>query len=96
MCQLDKIMAKRDIIHELAKKYKVDKVFVFGSCARKEETPESDIDFLMDFAYGVSFREDIEIQDEVEKLCQCKVDIVSKRGLHPLLEDDVLRKAVEV
>lgn len=96
MCQLDKIMAKRDIIHELAKKHKVDKVFVFGSCARKEETPESDIDFLMDFAYGASFRDDIEFQDELEKLFQRKVDIVSKRGLHPLLEDDVLRKAVEV
>ena len=45
MCQLDNIMAKRDIIHKLAKRHKVDQVFVFGSCARKEETPDSDIDF---------------------------------------------------
>ena len=35
-------------------------------------------------------------EDDLEKLFQCKVDVVSKRGLHPLIEDDVLREAIEV
>lgn len=96
MCQLDNIMAKRDIIHKLAKRHKVKKVFVFGSCARKEETPTSDIDFLMEFEHNASFRDNIEFEDDLEKLFQCKVDVVSKRGLHPLIEDDVLREAIEV
>ena len=87
MCQLDNIMAKRDIIH---------KVFVFGSCARKEENSASDIDFLMEFEHDASFRDNIEFEDDLEKLFQCKVDVVSKRGLHPLIEDDVLREAIEV
>ena len=43
MCKLDEIMAKRDEIRALAQKYKVLRIFVFGSCARKEETPDSDI-----------------------------------------------------
>ena len=96
MCQLDNIMAKRDIIHKLAKRHKVDRVFVFGSCARKEETSTSDIDFLMEFKHDASFRDNIEFEDDLEKLFQCKVDVVSKRGLHPLIEDDVLREAIEV
>lgn len=96
MCQLDRIMAKRDIIHELAKKHKVDKVFVFGSCARKEETPESDIDFLMDFDFDSSWKDHLTIQDELEKLFNCEIDIVSKRWLHPLLKEQVLEEAIEI
>ena len=96
MCQLDNIMAKRDIIHKLAKLHKVEKVFVFGSCARKEETPDSDIDFLMEFEHGASFRDNIEFEDDLKKLFQRKVDIVSTHGLHPLIEDDVLREAIEI
>ena len=60
MCQLDNIMDKRDIIHKLAKRHKVKKVFVFGSCARKEENSASDIDFLMEFEHDASFRDNIE------------------------------------
>ena len=96
MCQLDKIMAKRDIIHELAKKHKVDKVFVFGSCARKEETPESDIDFLMDFDFDSSWKDHLAIQADLEKLFHCKIDVVSKFGLHPFIKEQVLQEAVEV
>ena len=54
MCKLDEIMKKRETVYALARKYNVLRIFVFGSCARKEETPESDIDFLMDFKHGAS------------------------------------------
>ena len=96
MCQLDNIMAKRDIIHKLAKRHKVDQVFVFGSCARKEETPDSDIDFLMDFGIDSSWIDHLAIQAELEKLFQRKIDIVSKFGLHPYIKDRILREAIEV
>ena len=96
MCQLDNIMAKRDIIHKLAKRHRVDQVFVFGSCARKEETPDSDIDFLMDFGFDSSWIDHLAIQAELEKLFQRKIDIVSKFGLHPYIKDRILREAIEV
>ena len=44
---LDRIHAKRDEIHAIARKHKVEKLWVFGSVARKEETPDSDVDFLV-------------------------------------------------
>ena len=50
----------------------------------------------MEFEHDASFRDNIEFEDDLEKLFQCKVDVVSKRGLHPLIEDDVLREAIEV
>ena len=39
MCQLDRLHSLRREIYEIARKHKADKVYVFGSCARKEETP---------------------------------------------------------
>ena len=39
MCILDKIRAKRDEIYAIARKHKVEKLWVFGSCAREECPP---------------------------------------------------------
>ena len=48
MCMLDKIRAKRDEIYAIARRHKAEKLWVFGSCARKEERPGSDVDFFGD------------------------------------------------
>ena len=49
---------------------------------RKDFTPESDIDILVDFKQpiGVEF---IDLAEELEKLLQRKVDLVSKAGIKP-------------
>ena len=96
MCKLDEIMAKREEIYALAQKYKVLRIFVFGSCARKEETPESDIDFLMDFKQGASIMDLLHFQDELEKMFNSKVDITSNYRLNPFFMDRITREAVEV
>ena len=54
MCMLDEIRAKRDEIYAIARRHKAEKLWVFGSCARKEERPDSDIDFLVKFSSGAS------------------------------------------
>ena len=43
---LDEIRAKRDEIYAIARRHKAEKLWVFGSCARKEERPDSDIDLF--------------------------------------------------
>lgn len=53
MCQLDELKKHRGQIYKIAKKRKAKTIYVFGSCARKEETPESDVDFLVEFQDGV-------------------------------------------
>ena len=54
MCMLDTIHAKRDEIYAIARKHKAEKLWVFGSVARKEERPDSDVDFLVEFKDGAS------------------------------------------
>ena len=94
MCQLDRLHSLRREIYEIARKHKADKVYVFGSCARKEETPDSDIDILVELQNGASLFDLMDLQDEYEALLKCKADVVSRRGLNPYLRDDVLKEAV--
>ena len=94
MCQLDRIRNLRCEIYEIARKHKADKVYVFGSCARGEETPDSDIDLLVELQKGVSFRDLLGLQDGFEKLLGCSVDVVSKNGLSPFIRNTVLSEAV--
>ena len=44
MFMLDKIRAKRDDIYAIARRHKAEKLWVFGSCARREERSDYDIE----------------------------------------------------
>lgn len=81
MCMLDKIRAKKAEIDEIAERNKVDKLYVFGSCARKEETGDSDIDFLARFRSGASLFDMGGVIDELQRLFGKKVDVVSAKSL---------------
>ena len=71
MCMLDTIHAKRDEVRRLARRYNGRAVYVFGSCARKEEGPDSDIDFLVDFAPGTTLFGMAGLQDGLQALFKC-------------------------
>ena len=96
MCQLDRLQQLRNEILQIARKHNAEKVYVFGSCARKEETPESDVDLLVDFNQDATLFDQIDIQDEMNSLLDCKVDVVSRRGLHPYIKRRVLAEAIEL
>ena len=81
MCKLDEIMAKRDEIRALAQKYKVLRIFVFGSCARKEETPESDVDFLVEFQKGSSLFDHVGLRIDLAEYLKRPVDVISLKAL---------------
>ncbi len=80
MCVLDEVRARRDEIYGLARRHKADRLWVFGSCARKEETPESDVDFLVRFN-GATLFDMSDLQDGLERLLERKVDLVSERSV---------------
>ena len=96
MCMLDRLKQLKPEIYRIARRHCAERVWVFGSCARKEETPESDVDLLIGFNHGATLFDQVSIQDEVAALVDRKVDVVSKRGLHPYVERRVLAEAVEL
>jgi len=69
-------------------------VRVFGSVARGEQLPGSDIDLLVDFEPGRSLLDLTGLLLDLENVLPCKVDVVSARGLKPRLATEVLRDAV--
>jgi len=95
---LDEVRAKRDEIYSLAKKHKAEKLWVFGSCARKEETPESDVDFLVKFDESVGFRDYYAIENGLGAILGRPVEVVSSRVLRssPRFASRVCKEAVAV
>lgn len=80
MSQLDRLRRMKADIYRIARKHNAERVYVFGSCARKEETPESDIDLLVEFN-NASIFDHIRLEEEMAKLLQTSVDIVSLKAL---------------
>ena len=81
MCLLDTIHAKRDEIHSIARKHKAEKLWVFGSVARKEERPDSDIDLLVKFESPIGLFEFGDLQDELSSALGRKVDVIQNTTL---------------
>ena len=98
MCMLDEIRAKRDEIYAIARAHKAEKLWVFGSCARKEETPESDIDFLVEFGEGVGLFELFDFEQELAANVGRKIDIVNFTALErsPCFAYNVRKEAVAI
>ena len=96
MCMLDEIRAKRDEIYAIARKHKAEKLWVFGSCARKEERPDSDVDLLVKFNDGASLLDIVHIKDGARKLFMREVDVVSNRGLSPYIGKRIQEEAVAI
>jgi hypothetical protein len=66
----------------LSKKYHISYLAIFGSVSRNENTKNSDIDILVDFTQPVGL-EFIDLADELEKILDHKVDLVSRNGIKP-------------
>ncbi len=63
----------------------IERVFVFGSFARGEETQESDIDLLVDTTQTISLIKFIKYKLELEDNLHRKVDMVTRDGISPYI-----------
>ena len=96
MCMLDEIRAKRDEIYAIARRHKAERLWVFGSCARKEERPDSDVDLLVKFGVDASLLDIVHIRDAAQNLFSRKVDVISDRGLSPFIGKQIQEEAVPI
>lgn len=78
---------------ELFKKYPIKTMALFGSYSRGEETPESDVDVMVELS-SPDARAFINLSYELEKIVHRKIDLVSKNGVKErymrLIEKDLL------
>ncbi len=85
---------KREEILRIAAQYGASNVRIFGSVARGEELPTSDVDLLVDFEAGRSLLDLSGLVLDLQDLLGCKVDVVTEKGLHWYIRDRVLQEAV--
>jgi len=81
---------------ELRKRFGVKTLAVFGSVARGEAGPESDVDILVEFESSPGFDGYMALKFYLEDLLGRKVDLVMKNALKPWARDVVLREKVDV
>lgn len=80
----------------LVQDYGIRVLSVFGSVARDEASPDSDVDILVEFSKSVGLFKFIELQQQLEALLGCKVDLGTPRSLKPRIVEQVLQEAVRV
>jgi hypothetical protein len=93
---LQSIGAHRAEILELAARYGATNVRVFGSVARGEARPTSDIDLLITIDETRSLLDYIALMQDLEDLLGRRIDLVIEPDLHPAIRERVLAEALPV
>ena len=88
------LKARREEILLIAEKYGALNVRVFGSVARGDAGPGSDVDFLVEMEDGRSLLDLGHMLMDLQDLLGCKVELVEPEGLHWYIRDRVLKEAV--
>jgi len=85
-----------EMLPNLQKKYPIKYLGVFGSYIRNEQTPQSDLDVLVEFSKPVTLLEYVRLELELSDALGVRVDLVSKTALKPRIGRHILAEVVEV
>lgn len=96
MTTIDVLKIKRNDILRLASQHGAHHVRVFGSVARGEAGPASDVDLLVQMDSGRSLLDLIGLTQKLESILQRKVDVLTDEGLSPYLKERIQAEAVPV
>ena len=88
------LLLKRADILRLATRHGASSVRVFGSVARGEAGPDSDVDLLVKMEPDRSLLDHVALWQELEDLLGRKVDLVSEKALHRRMRERVLAEAI--
>ena len=88
------VISRREEILQLAAKHGAHNVRIFGSAARGDAGPESDVDFLVEFEDGRSLLDLSGLWLDLEELLGRKVDVAQPQTLHWYIRDRVLKEAI--
>ena len=83
MALRDEILRQRDVVLQIASRHGASNLRLFGSVARGEERPDSDVDLLIDLDAERGFGDYLGLAEELEALLHRRVDLLLARSLSP-------------
>lgn len=93
----DEVMKKKEAIRHLAHQHGGRRIFLFGSVARGEDTPGSDIDFLVDFPEVYDLLGDrLQLAAELEEFLGRKIDLVVAAEMNTDIAPAIIEDAIEL
>ena len=88
------LLKLRSEVEPVMRRRGVVRAGVFGSVARGEDTPESDVDFLVEFEEGRTLLDLSGLRLDLIDLLKRDVDVATPASLHPRLRDQILAEVV--
>jgi len=89
---IEKIKPK---IIKILKKNKIKRAGIFGSYVKGKQKKNSDIDILIEPAKGMGL-EFVGVKLELEDKLGRKVDLITYKGIHPLIKRNILKEEVRI
>jgi predicted nucleotidyltransferase len=86
--------SRRNEILDLAATYGAKNIRVFGSVARGEGGPGSDVDLLVDMEKGRNLLDLVGFWQDLEELLGCRVDVITDGGISPYLRERIYAEAL--
>lgn len=94
---LSDLHEKKKLIDALCKQFGARRIRVFGSVARGEEKPDSDVDFLVDFPRGYDlFNQRLPLANHLKELLGRSVDLIPEHEVNRHMRKQVFNEAVEL
>ena len=91
-CRDVKLEALQEKLKPLCVQAGVRRLGVFGSTARGDDGPTSDVDLVVTFREQVSMFDLMALEERMSNLLDRPVDLATDKGLHPLIRDNVSRE----
>jgi uncharacterized protein len=98
----DVLQEKRDMILKIARKHGIQNLRIFGSVARREDGPYSDLDLLVDYEAGrtlfdlIAFKQELEDFLSINHISDKSLHVVTENSIHWSIKEDVLNEAVQL
>jgi uncharacterized protein len=95
---MQNVRVPRKQLQAFCQRYQVRRLALFGSAARGEARPESDVDLLVTFQPGaqVGFIALGQMRRELSEIFHRPVDLVPQDGLKPVIRESILAEAREL
>lgn len=93
MISIDRI---KESLTPIFKSYQIEKAMLFGSVARGEDTPSSDIDILISSKTVFDLDKLCDFEESITKAVGRNVDIVFADYINPYMKDSIMNEAVNI